>query len=67
MPREKRMSTLLYRDVALKLGIVKFIGKVTLHDLLFGFGQWDTDPVKRYLKEKAIPLSFMLYLIFLFN
>ena len=57
MPKQQRTSNLLCRDVALKLGIVKFIGKVSLHDSLFGFGQWDTEPVKLCLKENAIPFA----------
>ena len=57
MAKQQRTRNLLSRDVAVKLGIVKFIGIVSLHDSLFRFGQWDTEPVKLCLKENVFPFA----------
>ena len=52
-----RSNNLLSRIASRKLGIVKFIGDLSLDDSLFGFGLWKTEPVRLHLKESAIPVA----------
>ena len=50
-----KTSNLLSRNAAEKLSIVKFIGGINLEHVLFGFGQWRTEPVKLHMKNDVVP------------
>lgn len=48
-------ENLLSRGAALNLGIISFLGNVELKESLFGFGEWETDPVKLSIVDDAVP------------
>ena len=48
-------NNLLSRSTSIDCGIVKFINDVRISDDIFGFGQWQTDPVKFTFKDNVVP------------
>lgn len=48
---------LLSRKASVCLQIVQFIGSCTYDDKIYGFGKWDTLPVKFHVKENAVPYA----------
>ena len=48
-------SNLLSRDASVELGLVSFVGGVELTRDIFGFGLWDTAPVKLSMIEGGLP------------
>jgi hypothetical protein len=58
MPKNVEATNLLSRSAAQYLNIVKFIGDVSMVDSsLFGFGCWNTEPVKFHVKLGTIPFA----------
>ena len=55
LPQECKTRNLLSRSAAEALNIVRFIGNISVNDSLFGFGKWDTEPVKLHVKADAVP------------
>ena len=52
-----RTENLLSRDASVGLGIVKFVGNIEIDQELFGFGHWNTEPVKFSLMENTKPYA----------
>ena len=50
-------GNLLSREAAEKLGLVKFVGSVEDKASLYGFGEWDTEPVSFTMKGEAQPYA----------
>lgn len=48
-------NNLLSRQAAQRLNIVRFIGDISIDDSLFGFGQWETEPVKLFVRNDVSP------------
>ena len=55
LPQECKTRNLLNRSAAEALNIVRFIENISVNDSLFGFGKWDTEPVKLHVKADAVP------------
>ena len=53
-----KTGNLLSRKASVQLNIVKFIGSSSIKDDdIFGFGKWDTEPVKFHVKDNAVPYA----------
>ena len=50
-------NNLLSRKASLRSGIVKLLREVKIEEKLFGFGEWNTEPVEFHFKECAVPYS----------
>ena len=48
-------ANLLSRQASINLGIVKFLGSVEINQSLFGFGEWQTEPVSFHMKDDVVP------------
>ena len=52
LPEKSHSENLLSRGAAVKLQIISFLGAIK-NESIFGFGKWDTEPVKLSLTEGA--------------
>lgn len=52
-----KTCNLLSRNAAERLKLVKFLGNVNIEESLFGFGEWETEPVKFFIKPDVVPHS----------
>ena len=54
LAQEFKTNNFLSGSAAEALNIVKFIGNISVNDSLFGFGKWDTEPVKLHVKADVV-------------
>ena len=50
MDEGKNTENLLSRQASVGLGLIQFVGEVSIPDNLFGFGEWNTEEVELQLK-----------------
>ena len=56
---ENTTTNLLSRDASVYFELVKFVGNAWDDSSIYGFGKWDTTPVKLHLKEDSQPYAVM--------
>jgi len=57
MAKNKSTDNLLSRQASVRLGLIRFVGKVNVKESLFGFGTWDTGEVDLCLNQGVVPYS----------